>query len=36
MNSENNTVINTLKEYYKGQGQSRLGGKLSVNGRSKM
>lgn len=31
---EDNTVINTLKKYYKGQGYSRLGGATSVIGKS--
>ena len=34
MKSEDNTVINILKDYYKEQGYSRLGGTMSVNGRS--
>lgn len=34
MKFEDSTIINMLKEYYKGQAYSRLGGTMSLNGRS--
>jgi hypothetical protein len=34
MKFEDNTVINVLKEYHKEQRFIRLGGTMSVNGRS--
>ena len=34
MKFEDNTIITMFKKYYKGQGYSRLGGTLSVNGKS--
>jgi hypothetical protein len=34
MKFENKTIVNTLKKYFKGQGYSRLGGTVLVNGKN--